>query len=156
VREAALHREAKANVDAVVSVSGTAFWYYRGTPVMRLVHRMVGSKSGRAAMRAQGVRIGSAPWPTPAPISPVEAAARLGKIPLLVVHGTVDCYFPVEHAHALYQAALVGGSTQSEEWIIDGFGHAESAIALQTIDEIGQWAVKHCQGEHHQLRVDSL
>jgi fermentation-respiration switch protein FrsA (DUF1100 family) len=80
----------------------------------------------------------------------------LGKIPLLVVHGTVDRYFPVEHAHALYQAALAGGSTQSEEWIIDGFGHAESAIALQTIDEIGQWAVKHCQGEHHQLRVDSL
>ena len=156
VREAALHRESNANVDAVVSVSDTAFWYYRGTPVMRLVHRMVESKSGRAAMRARGVRIGSAQWPTPAPIAPVEAAARLGKIPLLVVHGTVDRYFPVEHAHALYRAALAGGSTQSEEWIIDGFGHAESAITLQTIDAIGQWAVKHCQGEHHQRRVDSL
>lgn len=143
VREAALHHESNANVDAVVSVSATAFWYYRGTPVMRLVHRMVKSKSGRAAMR-------------PAPIAPVEAAARLGKIPLLVVHGTVDRYFPVEHPHALYRAALAGGSTQSKGWIIDGFGHAESAITLQTIDAIGQWAVKHCQGEHHQLRVDSV
>ncbi|MSO27384.1 MAG: alpha/beta fold hydrolase [Candidatus Nanopelagicales bacterium] len=147
LREAALYRETKARVDAVVSVSGTVFWYYRGTPIMRLVHRLVETKSGRVAMRIRGVRIGTTPWPTPPPIAPVEAAAKLGEIPMLVVHGTVDSYFPIEHAHALYRAAIEGGSAQSEEWIIDGFGHAESAIDLQTIDDIGQWAVKHCEGE---------
>ncbi|GDX32518.1 alpha/beta hydrolase [Actinomycetes bacterium] len=147
VREAALHREARERVDAVVSVSGTAFWYYRGTPVMRLVHRLVETQAGRAAMRTRGVKIGASPWPTPPPIAPVEAAAKLGEIPLLVVHGTIDRYFPVEHAHALYRAAIEGGSTQSEEWIIDGFGHAESAIDRQTVDDIGRWAVKRCESE---------
>ena len=154
VREAALHRQTTAQVDAVVSVSGTAFWYYRGTPVMRLVHRLVETPAGRAAMRTRGVRIGSDPWPTPPPIPPVEAAAELGGIPLLVVHGTVDRYFPVEHAHALYRAAIDGGSTQSEEWIIDGFGHAESAIDRQTIEDIGRWAAKRCEGDPRTIPGD--
>ncbi|MDA3021562.1 MAG: alpha/beta fold hydrolase [Actinomycetota bacterium] len=154
VREAALNRQTRAQVDAVVSVSGTAFWYYRGTPMMRLVHRLVETQPGRAAMHARGVRIGATPWPTPPPLAPVEAAAELGGVPLLVVHGTVDRYFPVEHAHALYRAAIDGGSAQSEEWIIDGFGHAESAIDLQTIEDIGRWAVKRCESDQRSIRGD--
>lgn len=40
-------------VDGVVSVSAPAFWYYRGTRIMRIVHRLVETRSGRLAMRAR-------------------------------------------------------------------------------------------------------
>ena len=43
--------------------------------------------------------------PSRIPIAPHEAAALLGDIPLLVVHGDVDRYFPLEHPRAIHEAA---------------------------------------------------
>lgn len=126
-------------VDAVVSVSAPAFWNYRGTRVMRLVHRLVETRTGRLAMRMSGTRISPREWTDPLPMAPFEAASRLGSVPLLVVHGDVDRYFPVEHPEAIRNAAAASG-VPTEMWVVEGFGHAESAIAPQDIDRIGAWA----------------
>ena len=130
---------AEGRVDAVVSVSAPAFWYYRGTRVMRLVHRLVETRTGRLIMRAGGTRITSEGWPDPVPIPPHEAAALLGPVPLLVVHGDVDPYFPIEHPQAIQRSADAAG-VRTDLWLVDGFGHAESAISTQILDRIGQWA----------------
>lgn len=137
VRQAAVGTEA---VDAVVCVSGPATWYYRGTRVMRLVHHLVLTPHGRAALRLRGTRISSQGWPTPPPLQPMQAAARLSGTPLLIVHGTADHYFPLEHPRALFRAARQSGHTDATMWIIPGFGHAEAAIGEDAIDAIATWS----------------
>lgn len=133
VRHGALHR----GVDAVVSVSGPAYWYYRGTRSMRVLHWAVESRVGRRYVRhGMRTRLDRPPWPDPPPMPPVEAAARLAPTPLLVVHGDADHYFPLEHALALHRAAAGG---PAELWIEPGFGHAESAIPAAVLDRIGSW-----------------
>ncbi len=67
---------------------------------------------------------------------PAEAAARIAPIPLLVVHGDRDPYFPVEHAHQLYEAAR----EPKELWVVPGFGHAESGSSDDLVDRIAAWA----------------
>jgi pimeloyl-ACP methyl ester carboxylesterase len=56
--------------------------------------------------------------------------------PLLVVHGSADAYFPVEHARWL---ALAGGPGV-DLWIEPGFGHAETAASPELVARIGAWA----------------
>jgi len=133
IREAALAISGdgvptSGRVDAVVSVSAPAFWYYRGTRITRRVHRLVSSRAGRTALRMYGTRISSREWTPPLPVAPHAAAAMLGDVPLLVVHGDVDRYFPIEHANALHDAARSAG-TRSELWLEPDFGHAETAIS---------------------------
>ena len=77
--------------------------------------------------------------PPPVPIPPVEAAERLGDIPLLVVHGDADHYFPQEHPKAIHAAAERSG-VRTDLWIEPGFGHAESAVSTDILDRIGAWA----------------
>jgi len=131
-------------VDAVVVVSGPAFWYYRGTPVMRGLHWLVETRTGRAFLRIRNTRIRPVVWPIPRPIEPVLAASKLGRTPLLVVHGTADRYFPVEHPKAIHRAALAGGNPDADLWLLDGIGHAEAAVDLETIDEIAKWGLSRC------------
>jgi pimeloyl-ACP methyl ester carboxylesterase len=127
-------------VDGVVAVSAPAFWYYRGTRIMRVVHWLVETAPGRAAMRVRGTRISAEEWPDgELPTAPVDAVRLLGDTPLLVVHGDADRYFPVEHPEALHDAATRSGA-RSDLWLVPGFGHAESAVAPETIDRIGSWA----------------
>ncbi len=126
-------------VDAVVSVSAPAFWYYRGTRIMRVVHRLVESRSGRLVMRAGGTRISGAGWSDPLPVPPHEAAAMLGTIPLLVVHGDIDRYFPIEHPRTIHESATRSG-VRTDLWLVRGFGHAEAAISTDVLDRIGTWA----------------
>jgi fermentation-respiration switch protein FrsA (DUF1100 family) len=49
------------------------------------------------------------------------------------VHGDADHYFPVEHPEALYAAAR----EPKELWLVEGFGHAESAATPELLDRIG-------------------
>jgi fermentation-respiration switch protein FrsA (DUF1100 family) len=63
----------------------------------------------------------------------VEVAPRISPIPVLFVHGDRDHYFPVDHPHALYEAA----NEPKELWIVEGFGHAESAATPDLLDRIG-------------------
>jgi len=136
LRHAALHEDQATRTDRVISVSGPAFWYYRGTSVMRLVHNLVMNGPGRMVLRTRGIRIDPTPWPEPPPIPPVQAVRELQQTPALIVHGDRDRYFPMEHAYALQRAGDPERVTLLE---VPGFGHAESAIDDPTLDQIGTW-----------------
>jgi pimeloyl-ACP methyl ester carboxylesterase len=140
LRQAAFPQGESDRVDAVIAVSAPAYWYYRGTKIMRRMHKVVASRVGRSFMRTRGTRIDSQGWPDPMPEAPVEAIARYPHLPVLIVHGDVDRYFPLEHPRALNAAALESGNESVELWEIPGFGHAESAIDAETLTRIGAWA----------------
>jgi len=129
------HAGLVGGVDAAVSVSGPGHWYYRGTERMRRVHFAVEHRVGRMMTKMlMKTRISPVRW-DPAPMPPDQAAARISPIPLLIVHGDQDLYFPVDHAHELYDAAR----DPKELWLVPGFGHAESAARPALIDRIGGW-----------------
>ena len=129
LRHAALYRD----VDAVVSVSAVSRWFYRDTKPMRRLHWAVQTRAGRLIARhAFKTRISGEGWDE-VPESPVEVVARIAPIPLLLVHGDADHYFPVEHPQALYAAA----NEPKDLWLLEGFGHAENAATAELLDRIG-------------------
>ncbi len=131
VRHAALH----GGVEAVASVSAPSRWNYRGTPAMRRLHALVGTRGGRVAARwGRGTRIAGSPWAEPWPLEPRVAAALLAPIPLLVAHGDADHYFPLDHA---YQLGAAGDHV--ELWVEYGFEHAENAISDELTCRIAEW-----------------
>jgi pimeloyl-ACP methyl ester carboxylesterase len=122
-------------LDAVVSVSGPGRWYYRGTKRMRQVHLLVEHRLGRLVTRRWlKTRISPEGWKL-IPVPPAEAAARISPVPLLIVHGERDHYFPPEHARQLYMAAR----EPKELWLLPGMGHAESACGGDLVDRIAGW-----------------
>ena len=127
------HAALRGNVDAVVSVSAVSRWFYRDTKPMRRLHWAVESRLGRLVARhALKTRITADGW-AEVPESPVEVVGRIAPIPLLVVHGDADHYFPVEHPEALFAAA----NEPKELWLLEGFGHAENAATPELLDRIG-------------------
>ncbi|WP_433337170.1 alpha/beta hydrolase [Spirillospora sp. CA-294931] len=131
LRHAALH----GGVDAVVSVSAPARWYYRDTVPMRRVHWAIERRVGRMAVRlARGTRIAPDGW-HPVPMAPHELVGRIAPVPLLLVHGDADPFLPLEHAHQLYEAA----QAPRELWVEPGFGHAEVAATPQLIKRLATW-----------------
>jgi len=122
-------------LDAVVSVSGPGRWYYRGTEPMRRVHYAVEHRIGRfVTQRWLKTRISPEGWKL-VPVPPAEAATQISPVPLLIVHGDKDHYFPPEHARQLYTAAR----EPKELWLMPGMGHAEAACSQELIDRIGRW-----------------
>ncbi len=120
---------------AVVAVSGPARWYYRGTPAMRRAHWVIERPMGRLVSRlGMGTRIAADGW-DPVPAAPHEVAGRISPVPLLVVHGDADHYFPVEHAEQLFGAA----QEPKELWLEAGFGHAENAASPDLLRRIALW-----------------
>ncbi|SEG88775.1 Alpha/beta hydrolase family protein [Actinacidiphila yanglinensis] len=131
-----LRHAALVGVDAVVSVSSPARWYYRGTPPMRRLHWVVTRPVGRLVSRyGLHTRIHTRGW-DPVPLSPVQAVPLIPPTPLLVVHGDRDAFFPLDHPRSLAEAAGPGGA---ELWIEPGFGHAENAAEPELLDRIGAW-----------------
>jgi pimeloyl-ACP methyl ester carboxylesterase len=131
------HAALIGGADAVVSVSGPGWWYFRGTKPMRKVHWAVEHRLGRVVTRTLlNTRISSGRW-DPVPLPPADAAARISPTPLLIVHGDQDGYFPVEHAQRLYAAAR----EPRELWIVPGFGHAESGAEASPglLDRVAGW-----------------
>jgi pimeloyl-ACP methyl ester carboxylesterase len=129
--------DAAARTDAVVSVSAPARWYYRGTAPMRRLHWLVTRPAGRVVGRyGFRTRIHHRDW-DPVPLSPVEAVPRIAPVPLLVVHGDRDGYFPVDHPRMLAEAA----GDHGELWLEPGMGHAEHACGEELLHRIGDWAV---------------
>ncbi len=124
--------------DAVVAVSAPARWFYRGTAPMRRLHWAVQHPLGRVVSRlGLRTRIHPHDW-DPVPLSPVAAAPLLAPVPLLVVHGDSDPYFPLDHPCSLAEAA---GPDSCELWIERGFGHAENAAGPELLHRIGDWLV---------------
>ena len=129
------HAGLVGGLDAVVSVSSPGHWYYKGTERMRWVHRAIERRTGRyVARRWLQTRISSDGW-KPVPVPPAEAAAKISPVPLLIVHGDRDVYFPLDHARQLYAAAR----EPKELWLLPGLGHAESACSQDLIDRIARW-----------------
>ena len=134
-------------LDAVVSVSSPGWWYYRGTERMRRVHFAVEHRIGRLITRkAYDTRITPEAW-DPVPVPPDQAAAKIQGIPLLVVHGDQDPYFPVEHAQQIFGAA----NEPKELWLLPGYGHAETACRPELTDRIGRWAAAAAGAETAQV-----
>jgi pimeloyl-ACP methyl ester carboxylesterase len=119
--------------DAVVAVSGPARWYSRETLPMRRLHWLLEQPHGRLAARLLGVRLDDG-WET-VPPSPVEVAAAVAPIPLLLVHFTGDAYFSAAHASAL--AAAAG---HAELWTVPRAGHGESGTDPELAGRIAAWA----------------
>lgn len=132
--------------DSVVSVSSPAFWFYRGTVHMRRVHWFVGSPMGRAMARAaRGTRIAKPRWAPAAaealiPMDPSESAARI-TVPLLIVHGDKDTFFPREHGNRLAEAATSGRSPHVSVFLEEQLGHAEAAVDRDLLSRIATWAL---------------
>ncbi|MGW6678300.1 alpha/beta hydrolase [[Kitasatospora] papulosa] len=123
-----------AHADAVVAVSAPARWYYRGTAPMRRLHWVVTRPAGRLVGRyGFRTRIHQQDW-DPVPLSPVEAVPLIG-VPLLIVHGDRDPYFPVDHPRMLAGAAGDG----AELWLEHGMGHAENAADEALLTRIADW-----------------
>lgn len=122
-------------VDAVVSVSSPGHWYFRGTEAMRRVHFAAERRLGRLFTRHfLGTRIASGGW-NPLPIPPAEAANAISPVPVLIVHGDADHYFPPDHARELYD----GAREPKELWMLPGFEHAERATDDALADRIVAW-----------------
>jgi pimeloyl-ACP methyl ester carboxylesterase len=133
------HAALRGGVDAVVSVSGPGRWFYRGTVAMRRVHLAAERRLGRAFSRHMlNTRISPDGWPTPEPMPPAEAASRIAPVPVLIVHGDQDIYFPPDHGQQLYDAA----KEPKELWLIPGFGHAERHTDDALADRLAAWADK--------------
>ena len=129
------HAALVGGVNAVVSVSAVSRWFYRDTAAMRRVHWAIETRLGRLVARhAFRTRISSAGWDV-VPEAPVDVVGRISPIPLLLIHGDKDHYFPVEHPEALFAAAR----EPKELWLIEGFGHAESAATPELLDRLGRY-----------------
>jgi len=146
LRHAAITRRGtREGSDAVVSVSAAGFWFYKGTAPMRLLHTAVASPLGRGVLRhGFGTRVTSTEWQEPYPLSPSESASLIPPVPLLVVHGTHDTYFPLEHSRSIVAAARAGAAERgaadrTQEWVEPGFAHAESGVTPELVDRIGRW-----------------
>jgi pimeloyl-ACP methyl ester carboxylesterase len=121
------------DADAVVSVSSPGTWFERGTRPMRLVHWMCETRSGRLATRlVRRTRLSSAGWPV-VPEAPAELVGSIA-VPLLLVHGDADAYFPLRHVEVLAEAA-----PRAELWIEPGMGHAETATTPELTARIARW-----------------
>ncbi|MGI5353311.1 alpha/beta hydrolase family protein [Streptomyces sp. CA-250714] len=142
-----------AYADAVVAVSAPARWYYRGTAPMRWLHWAIQHPVGRLFSRyGLRTRVHHRDW-DPVPLSPIAAAPLIAPVPLLVVHGDQDPFFPVDHPLALAEAA---DPEASELWLVPGFGHAENSADPALLDRIGDWAATRLQAPaarpHHGSR----
>lgn len=129
------HAGLMRGVDAVVSVSGPGRWFYRGTVRMRRLHWAVERRVGRMVTRhLLKTRVSPFRW-GPEPLPPAEAAALVSPVPLLIVHGDRDLYFPVDHAEGLFEAA----NDPKDLWIVPGFAHAESGCDDKLVDRMIAW-----------------
>jgi pimeloyl-ACP methyl ester carboxylesterase len=133
------HAALIGGVDAVISVSAPARWYYRDTKPMRRAHWAIERRSGRLAVRlVRKTRITPRGW-VREPEPPYLVTGRIAPVPFLVVHGDLDPFLPVDHAEQLYD----GAGEPRELWIEPGFGHAEAAATQSLIRRIAAWAAAH-------------
>lgn len=105
---------------------------------MRVLHRLVLTRPGRVLLRlTRRTRVSPAGWTQADPIDPRAAAAEVD-VPLLVVHGDEDDYFPLHHAWHVHSAA-----DQATLWLERGFGHAEAGVTESLAVRIVAWLDEH-------------
>jgi hypothetical protein len=87
-------------------------------------------------------------WPFQWPLSytvdgdyvPVEDIARLGDLPVLIIHGLADAVIPPEHAEALKAAAR----GPAELWLVPGAGHIQVLTSVIYQDRLAGWLARAC------------
>ncbi|MGY1837752.1 MULTISPECIES: alpha/beta hydrolase [unclassified Modestobacter] len=121
--------------DAVVSVSAVSRWYVRDTAPMRRSKDPAAPHHSQA--RGGSLQRGRAHVCHPVQAAPVRVAAAIAPVPLLLVHGDRDEYFPLEHFRSLAQAAGPAATV----WVEPGMGHAENGVTAPLAARIGRWAV---------------
>jgi pimeloyl-ACP methyl ester carboxylesterase len=134
--------------DAVVIIGGVAQWWFRGSRKMRFLHALVKFSIGQAFLRRYSeVRVGPNTWPDEhapnrheiQPLDPLDSATALAPIPLLIISGSEDDYFPNDHGHRLFEAATKNHDNNAEFWYEQGMGHAEAATTPELVDRISAW-----------------
>lgn len=130
--------------DAVCTISAPAEFVSNGSPPVRALSTMVTSTTWRMLVeRGMRVRVARG-WSDPH--DAVALAGRVRPVPLLLVHGADDHYFPVDHGERLAHAA----GPEAVLWVEpEGFGHAEDgfsdafverlAAALVSCRRSGRW-----------------
>jgi pimeloyl-ACP methyl ester carboxylesterase len=127
--------------DAVGAISAPAEFVSNGSPPVRALSTTVTSTTWRVLVeRALRVRVARG-WADPAPTTAL--VGRLGDVPLLLVHGVDDHFFPAEHAERLRAAA--GPNTTL--WLEPcGFGHAEDGLTPAFVDRLAE-ALSRCRAD---------
>lgn len=124
IREAALYR----NSDGVVAISTPAQWGGKSKPVRRLTWLFATSLGRRVAFEL-GVKLGTG-WDHPDP--PETVAGLVSPIPLLLVHGENDHFFPPSDAERIYEAAR----EPKQLIVLPGFGHAEDGFTPAFVERL--------------------
>jgi len=134
--------------DAVVSIGGVSHWWYRGTFKTQVLHLLWGTALGRAIIQKRlRVRIGDDTWPAEnapdraviQPLDPADSMAALAPVPVLVIQGSNDDYFPPHHGQRLISAAVQAGHPRATLWLEQDMGHAEAATTVQLVDRMSGW-----------------
>lgn len=116
--EAATFRD----VDAVVSISSPALWGASDLKAAKRATWLMSHPVGRAiAQNIFGTEIGGV-WGDPPP--PADLVAKIAPVPLWLVHGDDDHFFPPADAELLYARA----GEPKRLSILPGFGHAEDGF----------------------------
>jgi pimeloyl-ACP methyl ester carboxylesterase len=118
------HAALLGGVDAVIGISSLASWDWRvdsEPSARRQLDARIGTRSGRAALRAWGVRL---PEHWDEPESPEVVVGKIAPTPVVIIHGTDDRLFAPDHARRLYEAA----NEPKRLLLGDGFGHAEDGF----------------------------
>ena len=130
------HAALRRGVDAVAAVSTPSRWFVRDTPIMRALHVLIESLPGRVVARTV-YKVRLAPLTYDVPPSPLELMPAIAPTPVLLVHGLVDHYFPIEHPLALAAAA----GDNATVWLEPDFAHAENRLPVALADRLGRWLV---------------
>lgn len=134
--------------DAVVVVGSAAQWFFRGSAKMLGLHLLVATRLGlRWLQRREQTRVDLTTWPAEnlpgraevQPLDPQDSIMALAPVPVLIVHGTEDDYFPLDHGQRLYAAASSVPGHNAELWVEQGMGHAENATGPELVDRIAGW-----------------
>lgn len=119
------------DADAVVAISTPARWGTSDTKAVRRMTWIFTHQVGRVAFhRLFGTRI-NLEWGNPAP--PLEAVAKID-VPLLIIHGSNDHFFPASDAEALYDNAPEPKRLK----LIDRFGHAEDGFTKSFANDLSE------------------
>ena len=126
ILEAAHYRD----IDGVVSISSPAEWSASESKMVRRMTWLFTSPMGRAiAHRVMGTRI-NLEWGNPEP--PAEVIGRIAPIPMLIVHGEDDHFFPPTHAELLYERA----GEPKRLLLLPRFGHAEDGFTPEFVERL--------------------
>ncbi|HEX9776435.1 MAG TPA: alpha/beta fold hydrolase [Actinomycetota bacterium] len=116
--EAARYRDP----DAVVAISSPAGWVEHESKAVRRMTWVFTSSVGRAlARRLMGTTIHTE-WGNPEP--PADVVGRIAPVPLLLIHGADDHFFPPADAELLLERA----GEPKRLVILEPFGHAEDGF----------------------------